>query len=326
MNEGLSTMRSTGFWFAFFFIVAGSARADDPESPWMRALSSLVNEAERAAADQRDCDAAFLFREAFQKCAAAQCGLRESYLASAAEAADAANDIGFALSLYQIRLRNFPASDDLEFIKKRIESLSVIAAAGHSEGCEVPLDRCGNWMLSGNEECDDGNDIDGDGCSSTCRPEICGNGVVDAGEQCDDGNVDNSDNCSNQCEVRGDAHQSSPSDLSAIGSTGYPSNKALLEISAAAGVVVGVGLVAADVVLFVHYAQRRDAVSKAADVVRSGGTVEADEAAALYDAQVDAGSAYERWGQGLFWAGSLTACASAGVLLVTNTLLKDSLE
>ena len=31
------------------------------------------------------------------------------------------------------------------------------------------------------EECDDGNDLVGDGCSAACLAEICGNGRLDEG-------------------------------------------------------------------------------------------------------------------------------------------------
>jgi cysteine-rich repeat protein len=57
--------------------------------------------------------------------------------------------------------------------------------------------RCGNRTVDQafNEECDDGNQTDGDGCSSTCQSE-CGNGVLDAGEECDDGNNVAQDGCS----------------------------------------------------------------------------------------------------------------------------------
>src|SRR5207244_7995157 len=43
-------------------------------------------------------------------------------------------------------------------------------------GPVVPV--CGNGMLEGDEDCDDGNttDCDGGGCSHTCRIEACGNG------------------------------------------------------------------------------------------------------------------------------------------------------
>ena len=44
-----------------------------------------------------------------------------------------------------------------------------------------------------NEQCDDGNTVDGDGCDSQCVseiiPSVCGNGLVEGLEQCDDGNT-----------------------------------------------------------------------------------------------------------------------------------------
>ena len=49
------------------------------------------------------------------------------------------------------------------------------------------------------EECDDGNTVEGDGCSEICETEECGNGRVDSGEECDDGNTANDDGCSSIC-------------------------------------------------------------------------------------------------------------------------------
>lgn len=51
------------------------------------------------------------------------------------------------------------------------------------------------------EQCDDGNQVSGDGCSSTCMQEFCSDGVLQTalGEQCDDGNLVNGDGCSNSC-------------------------------------------------------------------------------------------------------------------------------
>ncbi|KAJ9640092.1 hypothetical protein H2201_007621 [Coniosporium apollinis] len=50
---------------------------------------------------------------------------------------------------------------------------------------------CGDGILSsGYEECDDGNNLNGDSCSSDCKKgpgSLCGNGVVDPGEECDHG-------------------------------------------------------------------------------------------------------------------------------------------
>src|SRR5262245_8143256 len=63
---------------------------------------------------------------------------------------------------------------------------------------------CGNGHLDPGEECDDGNIINGDRCSSQCKLEICGNGVIDTaiGEVCDDGNTKSGDGCSSDCKSK----------------------------------------------------------------------------------------------------------------------------
>ena len=62
---------------------------------------------------------------------------------------------------------------------------------------------CGDEVISQQEECDDGNRLDGDGCSPLCTVEIgwicdgepsvcqsqCGNGELNTGEQCDGSNL-----------------------------------------------------------------------------------------------------------------------------------------
>ena len=76
-----------------------------------------------------------------------------------------------------------------------------------------------NFTVFYNEQCDDGNTINGDGCSSKCTIEslfrctvsfgrnfcrkTCGDGVldVDTGEACDDGNTNNGDGCNYNCQV-----------------------------------------------------------------------------------------------------------------------------
>ena len=47
----------------------------------------------------------------------------------------------------------------------------------------VDFERCGDGVVSFEEECDDGNNIDGDGCNANCETEFCGDGVVQAGEE-----------------------------------------------------------------------------------------------------------------------------------------------
>jgi cysteine-rich repeat protein len=47
---------------------------------------------------------------------------------------------------------------------------------------------CGDSVLEGAEQCDDGNTVSGDGCQADCTlPAACGNGTLNAGEACDPG-------------------------------------------------------------------------------------------------------------------------------------------
>ena len=59
---------------------------------------------------------------------------------------------------------------------------------------------CGDGNLEFPEECDDGNNVNGDGCDEFCFFEFtCGDGNLDAGEECDDGNNTNGDGCDEFC-------------------------------------------------------------------------------------------------------------------------------
>ena len=51
------------------------------------------------------------------------------------------------------------------------------------------------------EECDDGNQVDTDQCTTECRPARCRDGLVQAvlGEECDDGNLSDTDACISNC-------------------------------------------------------------------------------------------------------------------------------
>ncbi len=60
---------------------------------------------------------------------------------------------------------------------------------------------CGNGVIDGDEECDDGNTVDNDGCSNACTLPVCGDGTIQASEQCDDGNTENGDGCSATCQL-----------------------------------------------------------------------------------------------------------------------------
>ncbi len=74
---------------------------------------------------------------------------------------------------------------------------------------------CGNGELEPGESCDDGNSMDGDGCSSSCAVEegfdcagepsacaaICGDSLIRGSEECDDGGTANGDGCSDSCAL-----------------------------------------------------------------------------------------------------------------------------
>lgn len=69
---------------------------------------------------------------------------------------------------------------------------------------------CGDGVVHFQEECDDGNLINGDGCSDLCKIEqiagqvfmpVCGDTKVEGDEECDDGNLDNGDGCDFLCQT-----------------------------------------------------------------------------------------------------------------------------
>jgi cysteine-rich repeat protein len=68
---------------------------------------------------------------------------------------------------------------------------------GCTNACQLP--RCGDGFVQvGIESCDDGNAINTDTCHNDCSGN-CGDGIVNGGESCDDGNAINTDTCHNDC-------------------------------------------------------------------------------------------------------------------------------
>jgi cysteine-rich repeat protein len=70
---------------------------------------------------------------------------------------------------------------------------------GCTPSCRLPGGTCGDAKVDGLEECDDGNTDDNDFCSNKCVRQLCRNGVLDLNEECDDGNTDPRDGCNNSC-------------------------------------------------------------------------------------------------------------------------------
>lgn len=70
----------------------------------------------------------------------------------------------------------------------------------YASNAPAPPMPCGDGYLDPGEQCDDGNNANGDGCSAICTVEpVCGDGILQAGEQCDDGNTFDGDGCSANC-------------------------------------------------------------------------------------------------------------------------------
>ncbi|MCB0332316.1 MAG: DUF4215 domain-containing protein, partial [Bdellovibrionales bacterium] len=73
------------------------------------------------------------------------------------------------------------------------------------DGCnaQCQTEYCGDGVVQTSEQCDDGNNTSGDGCDATCHNEYCGDGITQAGlgEQCDDGNDVSGDGCNAQCQT-----------------------------------------------------------------------------------------------------------------------------
>src|SRR5690606_35183576 len=59
------------------------------------------------------------------------------------------------------------------------------------------LNSCGNGVVSGEEACDDGNQVDGDCCSASCEFETAGSACASDGNGCTDDVCDGAGSCTN---------------------------------------------------------------------------------------------------------------------------------
>ncbi|CAI2364171.1 unnamed protein product [Moneuplotes crassus] len=108
----------------------------------------------------------------------------------------------------------------VSFFLNPFNQIRIDSQCKYFEQCRnQTIKRCGDGILVGSEQCDDGNSADNDGCSSTstlepgytCTSSLpttctlnCGNNVFESPEQCDDGNLISGDGCSPTCTIETD--------------------------------------------------------------------------------------------------------------------------
>src|SRR5262249_35083017 len=70
------------------------------------------------------------------------------------------------------------------------QSMATNLVAGDTNGVADLFARdrtCGNGVMEGIEQCDDGANVGGDGCDANCTVTACGHGQVSAAGACDTG-------------------------------------------------------------------------------------------------------------------------------------------
>lgn len=100
-----------------------------------------------------------------------------------------------AAGTYYIRAQALSSS---AIIDQYVLDVRVDAPIGQGMACDPSYDLCGALLYC-------------DSTTNTCL-DTCGDGVVDVGEQCDDGNAVNGDRCSTACELDFDVLDTEPND------------------------------------------------------------------------------------------------------------------
>ncbi|MBI5505216.1 MAG: DUF4215 domain-containing protein [Deltaproteobacteria bacterium] len=103
-----------------------------------------------------------------------------------------------------------PVPDDfliagVEATDLSLTAIPVDVTLGNLGCIGIPPPQCGNGRVEEQEACDDGNTVNTDACTNTCRVAICGDGIVQPGlgETCDDGNTLDTDLCTSLCKTVG---------------------------------------------------------------------------------------------------------------------------
>jgi fibro-slime domain-containing protein len=87
--------------------------------------------------------------------------------------------------------------------RKQKGSSFRLTLAGFNAAASDCTPTCGDGIVAGDEQCDDGKNLGGYGqCGPGCvLGAYCGDGIVQAGEDCDDGNLIDTDSCPNSCRI-----------------------------------------------------------------------------------------------------------------------------
>ncbi len=99
-----------------------------------------------------------------------------------------------------------PATDTgVTTIDATTDTTDAAGSSAAEESGEPPA-VCGDGVVEGLEQCDDGNKVQTDACLSSCVPASCGDGLVQAGVEACDGGVVAHGACGFDCELACDAN------------------------------------------------------------------------------------------------------------------------
>jgi fibro-slime domain-containing protein len=231
MTSGFPRLPFTGLALATLLLLSAACGTDpgpgpggppDPEpvvcGDGQKAASETCDDGNTAAGDGCDAscaaiEAGFVCATAGQPCTRIACGDGRMEGSEACDDGNERSVDGCTLDCTQVETGYECLTPGAACTVKPGWSCAADGSACRAAGC-------GDGVVAGNEECEDGqNDasgdpVSGDGCSDTCRLEpgykcptvgqacertVCGDSKVEGTEQCDDGNNDMGDGCSPLC-------------------------------------------------------------------------------------------------------------------------------
>jgi cysteine-rich repeat protein len=85
---------------------------------------------------------------------------------------DSTDILGDTVKAPRVALEYGPCDDDTTTTTTSTTTSTTTTTS--STSTTTLLDNCGNGLVDGSEDCDDGNDVDGDGCDTDCTGIVCG--------------------------------------------------------------------------------------------------------------------------------------------------------